>query len=242
MIRQQDMQVVISTHLAVHEWIAKHANRPDLDACYTSLLSWEANAELLMRTYARQFPAARWALEAIGIPSWAAAAIPAGVYGQPELAKNLVRIAGMESRRYVSPEEVKAVMSAVAARKSHLLRPGRPRHESVFEPSEVQEIAQRIGMNYRELGEGSQTWEAIYTWATRRNHSEFLRSVCMRLGSWIGEHPENHYHTYYQAAISENEHKNISLEQVKHRAKTGAVRHFLIDYFRQSQATLEKSA
>lgn len=243
---QRAMQRIVSTYLSLHDNLnqlrkIKVTGYPDLDKTIIyleeDLENVEVNCEFIFRNYSRSMPASKWAFEEVQMPSWASAGVAAGIPDNLESATHLVALAGVEARRYVSPEEAKNIMMDFLNRSGYS---GDRKHYR-FSVKEVADIGSRISRSIVDILEmpdhDCYSWDEIFLWATKRTHSDYLRTVSLPLGEWIEVHSQNHYHQYYQKVMDEQsdkiikENKPLTLAQVTHRARTSAVRVFLTDYY-----------
>jgi hypothetical protein len=250
---QRGVQELVTTYLVVHERLERlHAivgqdhsryvqdrKSPGLDKVIMQqvmkdLKSVERSCQVLFEAFSGFDPAAKWAMEEAKVPSWVSAGYASGVPHNVDSASHLIAMSGMEARRYVSPEEAKNIMMEYLIKANFT----GSRKKYIFNKAEIGEIAERVMRSASDLSEGGDySWDAVFYWATKRTHFEFLRTVSLKLGEWIEVHPENHYHQHYLKVMQEQndkiikEDKNIMLAQVTHRARSYAVRMFLSDYY-----------
>jgi hypothetical protein len=188
------------------------------------LTEFEAEAMAVMEEYALESPASRWATSVIPIPL--AAGYGCGIHLNGgriiESPSRLFTFCGMEAKKYLSPGEVKRIMVKITRRSG-----------GSISQDEIQKIAEASGRTYDPTA-NLQSWDDAYLFFTRKNHSEFLRTVSIRLGKWISER-DNNYKKIYVDAMRNESLKNAppSMEQTEHRSRNAAVRAFLTDYYKR---------
>jgi hypothetical protein len=129
----------------------------------------------------------------------------------------------MEARKYLPASEVKRILLEVTG----------GRKGGLVTEEEITQISERLRLK-RTLPPGPAPFDAVYLWATRHRHSEFLRTICLRLAVWISE-TENPYRSVYLEGLElEGKKPNpVSMEQAEQRSRSSAVRRFLSDYYRR---------
>jgi hypothetical protein len=201
----------------------------DLDSLpCDSLESFESQASMVLRRYAKKFPASRWALDVV--PLWCATGL---VVGLPESgitsASAIYMMCGVEARRHVGPEEAEEILTKIV---------GPDRGQEVTD-SQIRQIAAKIDRSPSGVRR-PHSWKNVFFWATHRRHSEFLFTVMIRLGEWIsrGGTP---YDAVYEEALKEEGRKNLSLIQVQTRARNAAVRRFLTEFYQHMQPEIGRT-
>jgi hypothetical protein len=199
-------------------------NNPMLYRLTGRMEGFEAECLVEMRSYAREFPASRWAMTVI--PDAYAAGYACGIhvdFDRPIVSPGLLAVfCGMEAKRYLPAPEVKRILIEIT----------KGRTMGLVTKSEVRQLADIVERNPFQLGENP-TFEEVYMWATKRRHSEFLRWLSISLGHWMSTHENPYLQTYIEnLAINSSKPKVPSMEQIEQRSRNAAVRKFLLDYHR----------
>lgn len=230
---QYVMQAVVLGHFSILDAVDRLngvdgiGKSPWLQSLIEALSSFDARTIRDMDVYARRYEAGQWVLS-MGMPAWAAAGMVAGVMRGAKLrnASTLYTFCGMEARRYIPNDVVREIMDDVI---------GTDPVEFV-EEDEIMELAERLDRSANLLPE-KPTRNEVYTWATKRRHNEFLRTVALRIGEWIESHPENRYHKAYQEHLEREGDQALiydsgaTLHDLERFARTHATRKFLAEYF-----------
>ena len=184
-----------------------------------SLESFDSQASVILKEFALTAPGSRWALDVV--PAWAASGIAAGIMptANVDSSATLQMFAGMEARRHLSPEEVEEALVKVCG----------PNRNQELTSDQVFKLTKMLDRSPNSIRPHS-TWKQAFWVLTKRRHSEFLRTVTIRLGAWIAD-GGTPYEKVYRDALKEQGAKDYSLVQVQTRARNAAVGRFLSDYF-----------
>lgn len=227
----KSIQSVCLSCVEVYGWAERLAKNPELEFLAQSLSSFEAQAEIILRTCAREAPATKWALDEAAVPCWAAAALGAGLYAdfKVESGTHLAVICGVEPKVYLSADEAKVVMLRIVGSRAEKVK-----------AAQVRAICKEVDVHPAIFGQCDRSWDEVLYFLTKRRHSDFLRTISLALGEWFADHPESPYRRMYIEALQVQAQKNLAIGRIEARAKAAAVRAFLNDFYRFLQASIVK--
>jgi hypothetical protein len=233
-VHQHEMEIVVNGYLGVQEVLKRVDSLKEPSRWITnmaqSLNHFEARAWRDMRDYATRFKAPCWALTVV--PVWVAAGLAAGVRRGAVIKgpSTLWMFCGMETRRYVSPEETRKILASTL---------GQTPDDKITDAM-LHHLAKRLDRPPTLVGRQPNRQE-IYLWATKRRHSEFLRTVALKLGEYIEkDHASPYYEAYAQALEKEGEQslqhgRGTGISELDRYARHAAVRKFLSEYYNHIQ-------
>jgi len=236
---QREMEEVVLGHLSVTD-IINRVNKIEyrsrwLESITQTLDSFEARSWKDMQAYALRNDASRWALSVV--PNWMAAGMLAGIKPGAIIRNptTLWMFCGMETKKYLPTDHTRDVIDEIL---------GDLPDEAITD-YHLRKIANRVDRPPSLVGK-SPTRQEIFMWATKRRHSEFLRTISLRLGEWIEENKASKYYPNYIESLEKQGEQSLhhgsgsALAELQRHARSAAVRAFLSDYYKRLPDVLQR--